>query len=106
MRPTTDAEAPKLCNNCILKEEQRNPRKEVVKMDCVEILIKCPRQDQIEIEEICINEGKDFTRYFLELHYASQTAKGLMKDQSNLSKLSEMDDKKEESKTKKMVKKS
>lgn len=73
MRTTTDAEAPKLCNNCLLREQQK-PRKEAPMENIVDILIKCPRQDQIEIEEICINQGIDFTRYFLELHYGSQAA--------------------------------
>ena len=74
MRPLPDAEAPKLCNNCLVRQQLANPRKEEVMSDTVEILIKCPRQDQIEIEEICINQGIDFSRYFLELHYGSQAA--------------------------------
>lgn len=68
MRTTTDPEAPKLCNNCLLREEKRNPRKEEIMQDIVEILIKCPRDTQIEIEEYCINQGMDFTKYFLSLH--------------------------------------
>ena len=67
MRPTTDPEAPKLCNSCAVREEQRKP-KEIKKMDEVGILIQCPKALQIEIEEICINQGIDFTRYFLQLH--------------------------------------
>lgn len=79
MRTTTDPEAPKLCNNCLFREEQRNP-KERDKMKTVEILIKCPQETQIEIEELCINQGINFSRYFLELHYASQSAIATMKE--------------------------
>ena len=71
MRPTIDPEAPKLCNNCLIREEKRQIVKEDT-MSRVDILIKCSQQDQIEIEEYCINEGIDFSRYFLELHYANQ----------------------------------
>ncbi len=74
MRPTIDPEAPKLCNNCSLKEEKRNPTKGKC-MDTVDILIKCPIALQIEIEEICINNGGDFTKYFLGLHEAEKVRK-------------------------------
>lgn len=74
MRPTTDPEAPKLCNCCLIKEEKRNPKKEYEPMT-VDILIKCPRAVQIEIEEMCINRGIDFTKYFLELHVESKSEK-------------------------------
>lgn len=79
MRTTTDPESPKLCNNCLVREEKRNPRKEEV-MDTVDILIRCPREDQIEIEELCINQGIDFSRYFLELHYGSQAVIETLKE--------------------------
>lgn len=80
MRTTTNPEAPRLCNNCLLKENIRNPRKEDnMEETTVQILITCPRQDQIDIEEICINQGIDFSRYFLELHYGSQAAIAEMK---------------------------
>ena len=49
-------------------------------MDTVGILIDCPKPLQIEIEELCINRGIDFTRYFLELHYGSQAAISTMKE--------------------------
>lgn len=71
MRPTLDPEAPRLCNNCTIREEKRNPKKAET-MSTVDILIKCSREEQIEIEEICINQGIDFSRYFLELHHGSQ----------------------------------
>lgn len=73
MRPLPDADVPKLCNTCLLRDQKTVPRKEE-NMDTVEILIKCPRKDQIEIEELCVNQGIDFSRYFLELHYGSQAA--------------------------------
>lgn len=79
MRPTIDPEAPKLCNNCSVKEEKRNPQTKV-NMDTVDILVKCPKDVQVEIEELCINQGVDFTRYFLELHYGSQAAIASMKE--------------------------
>lgn len=67
MRHTLDPEAPKLCNNCIVKENLRNPKKEKP-MQTVDVLIKCPPQVQAEIEEHCITVGIDFTKYFLNLH--------------------------------------
>ncbi len=79
MRPTIDPEAPKLCNNCLVREEKRNPQTKAT-MSNVNILLTCPKDVQIEIEELCINKGIDFTRYFLELHYASQNAIEIMKE--------------------------
>lgn len=70
MRHNINSENEKLCNNCIVREEIRNPKKEKI-MDMVEILIKCPRKIQINVEEICINQGIDFSRYFLNLHEAN-----------------------------------
>ena len=71
MRPTIDPEAPKLCNNCSVREEKRNPKK-VDKMTKIGILIQCPQDVHVEIEELCINRGIDLTKYFLDLHHASQ----------------------------------
>lgn len=70
MPPTIDPEAPKLCNNCLIREQKRTSNHKVKVRDTVDILIRCPKETQIEIEEYCINEGIDFSRYFLELHYA------------------------------------
>jgi len=67
MMPTNNLEAPKLCNNCIIREDRRTNKGEK-KMDIVSILIECPREIQVEIEEICINQGVNFTQYFLGLH--------------------------------------
>lgn len=74
MRTTTEPDGIKLCNNCTVKENLRNPPKEDKMENTVEILIKCSREEQIEIEEICITQSKDFSRYFLELHHGSQAA--------------------------------
>lgn len=74
MRPTIDPEAPQLCNNCSVREEKRNPQNKAKMETTVDILIKCPQKVQFEIEELCINQGIDFSRYFLELHYGSQSA--------------------------------
>ena len=71
MRTTTEADGIKLCNNCLVKENLRNPPREAQMENTVEILIKCSREEQIEIEEICITQSKDFSRYFLELHHAN-----------------------------------
>lgn len=60
MRHSIDPETPKLCNNC------KKPGKK--DMNSVTIMIVCDRQTQIDIEEICINEGIDFSEYFLRLH--------------------------------------
>lgn len=68
MRIDSDPKRPKLCNSCLLKEERRNPTQKVT-MDTIEIVIKCPRDVQIEIEEYCINKGIDFSKYFLSLHH-------------------------------------
>lgn len=40
-------------------------------MDTIGILIQCPKDEHIVIEELCINRGIDLTKYFLELHYES-----------------------------------
>lgn len=81
MRTTLDPEAPKLCNNCSVKEEKRNPKPKE-KMSTIDILIKCPREVQIEIEEYCITHGMDFNRYFLELH-ARRNALDSLKKENN-----------------------
>ena len=72
MRPTPDPEVPKLCNNCLLREERRNPKKDI--METVDILIKCPAKDQAEIEEYCMKNGLTFTQYFMNIHYSFKAA--------------------------------
>ena len=68
MRPTLDPEAPKLCNNCLIREQRRNPEK-MNTTETIDVIVTCPRQVQINIEEHCINQGIDFSKYFLGLHY-------------------------------------
>lgn len=67
MRQTIDPRAPRLCNNCALREDSRTNKRED-KMTTVDILIKCPRDTHIAIEEMCIAQGIDFSRYFMQLH--------------------------------------
>lgn len=67
MMNVNDAEALKLCNNCMYKEQKKNPKKGN-DMENVGILIQCPKKIQVEIEEYCINNGMDFSKYFLDLH--------------------------------------
>ncbi len=67
MRHNLDPNTPRLCNSCEVRENQRNPKGNN-KMDTVDILIKFPRDEQIEVEEFCINHGIDYSHYFLELH--------------------------------------
>lgn len=67
MRTTNDPEAPKLCNNCVVKEERRSPKVED-KKETIDILVQCPKHVYAEIEEICINTGIDVTKYFMNLH--------------------------------------
>lgn len=71
MRHDLDPNAPKLCNNCSVREEKRNPKGDK-KMENIGVLIQCPKDVYIEIEELCVNNGTNPTRYFLELHYGSQ----------------------------------
>lgn len=73
MRQTIDPEAPKLCNNCSLREEKRNPKKEGnMELDIVNILVKCPKHLYTDIEEVCINNGTTPSDYFLKLHYVER----------------------------------
>ncbi len=74
MRQTLDPEAPKLCNNCAVREEKRSPTKKET-METIDILIKCPANIQHEIEEYCVTNGMNFTKYFLDLHANSKRNK-------------------------------
>lgn len=70
MRPTNDPEAPRLCNNCALRESVRIPsKKNEGEKEEVTILIHFPRQIQNEIEEHCIAHGLSFSEYFLRLYF-------------------------------------
>lgn len=67
MMAIPESDLPKLCNNCLLKEDIRlGVKKE--KMDTINILIKLPKEIHKEIEEICISEGIDLSKYFLKLY--------------------------------------
>lgn len=68
MRPTPDPEAPKLCNNCLVREEKRNPTKKESMEQTIDIKITCPIAIHNEIEEYCINNGINLSKYFLSLH--------------------------------------
>ena len=71
MSADLNPDAKNLCNNCQLREPK--PKKSEKNMsDEVKIIINFPRKDQIEIEEICINQGINFSDYFLILHRANK----------------------------------
>jgi hypothetical protein len=74
-----DKEASKLCNNCVVREDLRTNKKKGNMQKNINILISCPEQDQKEIEEYCMQNGIDYSRYFLELHYSNQIALEEMK---------------------------
>lgn len=69
MRHDINPESPKLCNNCLLKEENRHPKKKENMEPTIEIQIKCPLKVHNEIEEYCINFGLNLTEYFLKSHF-------------------------------------
>ncbi len=83
MRRNLDPDAPKLCNNCEVREEKRNPKKEDKMSAHVNILIKCPTADHKGIEEECINRGIDMTKYFMGLHYEMKEAEEEIKKLGN-----------------------
>lgn len=60
----------KLCHTCLRKAKEREEKylKEIKVMDSIKIVIECDAKTQAEIEEICINEGISFSKYFLNLH--------------------------------------
>ena len=62
MRRDLSPTAKKLCNNCLLKIKKGE------KLSDITIRIECDKQTQIDIEEICLNNGIDFSQYFLRLH--------------------------------------
>jgi hypothetical protein len=78
MRQTRDPDGPRLCNSCEVRENLRNPKGK--KMETIGILIQCPKDEHIVIEELCINRGIDLTRYFMELHHGSQDAIATLKE--------------------------
>lgn len=68
MRPTLDPEVPKLCNNCLVREEHRKPTKKENMESTIDIKITAPLHVHNEIEEYCINNGMNLSQYFLSLH--------------------------------------
>lgn len=68
MRTTSYGEIKKLCNNCLIIEKNKF---RIEMKDLVDILIKCTREEQIEVEEHCINKNITFSQYFLQLHLAN-----------------------------------
>lgn len=69
MRTTMDPEYPRLCNNCLVREDLRNIDKgKKMENDVIHVVIKCPVGIHKDIEEYCLNNGVDLTTYFLNLH--------------------------------------
>ena len=68
MRHNLDENAPKLCNNCLLRAEKNQPKGEKP-MSKASFLIECDRKDQIDIEEKCTNDGITISDYFMRLHH-------------------------------------
>ena len=77
MRHSLDPEAPKLCNNC-QNTVQQKPKEKPPVTD-IKVIIMMPSKLQAEIEEICINEGVDFSEYFLNLHAAHEEFRAMNK---------------------------
>jgi hypothetical protein len=67
MRRDIHPDAPKLCNNCSIKDQIRNPKQEI-KLEKVKLLIEVDRETQIEIEELCTNLGISISDYLVSLH--------------------------------------
>lgn len=85
MRQTTDPEAIRLCNGCAEREKQR--KVEVTKDDnTIGLLVKCPKKTYKEIEEYCVNNGLDFTKYFLSLHESFHSKGWVVADDALLDK--------------------
>ena len=74
MRHNLSPDYPKICNSCMLKEKQHK-KGNVENMNMVKLLVEVDRQTQVEIEEICINEGISLSLYFLMLHQESKAKK-------------------------------
>jgi hypothetical protein len=72
MRQSIDPEAPKLCNTCVIRDQQRNPKKVVQTMEKTKLLIEVDRKTQVEVEEICINEGISMSDYFMRIHHEAR----------------------------------
>jgi hypothetical protein len=75
MRHSIDPEAPKLCNNCIVREKQR-PKLKGEDMSKAKILIEVDKQTQVDVEEYCMNAGISLSAYFNNLHKEFQKSVG------------------------------
>ena len=74
MRRDLDPEAAKICNNCSIRDQARISNQGKKDMSKVQLLIEVDRPTQIEIEEICLNEGVSLSEYVLNLHLKSKSA--------------------------------
>jgi hypothetical protein len=61
-----DVSALRLCNSCLLRENTRTKKPKENNMDEVKIVITMPRKLQMQIEEFCINQGIDFSKFFID----------------------------------------
>ena len=71
MRSNPDPEIPKICNNCLIKEQIRKPKPEE-KLKTIKIIIECPQRIHAEIEETCMNLGINYTEFFLMCYKSSK----------------------------------
>jgi hypothetical protein len=67
MRKTIDPEAPKICDACKIRDDDRKKGEKKVS-NKTKILIECDPHTQAEVEEYCMIIGKNFSEYFLDLH--------------------------------------
>jgi hypothetical protein len=59
----------RLCNSCLHKIERKKTKKtEESPMTNVQLKVDLPREVHIEMEEICINKGINFSQYVIKLH--------------------------------------
>lgn len=71
MRRDLNPDAPKLCNNCEYNNRQREQNRINNKEKSnsqIQLLITCDRSTQIEVEEICMNQGLSISEYFIRMH--------------------------------------
>jgi len=75
-----------LCNNCLVAEERRNPKKGEIKMSTIDVLVKCPQAQYAQLEEHCLKDGKDLSTFILycaleKLHLNEVEAKAESQEQ-------------------------
>lgn len=84
MRHNLDPEAPKICNNCVIRERDREKtlKKPGVKdMSKIQIMIEFDPKTQVEVEELCMNRGISYSQYFLQLHEDSKVLGRVVKEE-------------------------